>query len=311
MRRYILKRLLHLIPVLLGLTFLTFTLTYIAPSDPAEMLLTQNGMQPSAELLEATREEMGLNRPFMVQYLDWLNGILHGDFGESVKYGQPVLKEITLRLPNTIRLAALSFAMMVTVALPLGILSAIYKNRMADYIIRLFSFIGISMPSFWLGLLLIYCFALKLKWLPVMGMGGIKHILLPAITMAVFMISLYIRQLRAAMLEELSQDYVVGALSRGVKKHVIIFCHVLPNSLLSIITMVGLSIGGLLGGTSIVESIFSWQGVGKMALDAISSRDYALMQGYVIWMALIYVGVNLLVDLSYRFLDPRIRLGEI
>jgi peptide/nickel transport system permease protein len=146
----------------------------------------------------------------------------------------------------------------------------------ADYIIRLFSFIGISMPSFWLGLLLIYCFALKLKWLPVMGMGGLKHILLPAITMAVFMISLYIRQLRATMLEELSQDYVVGARSRGVKKHVIIFCHVLPNSLLSIITMVGLSIGGLLGGTAIVESIFSWQGVGKMALDAISSRDYAL-----------------------------------
>lgn len=300
----------HLIPVLLGLTFLTFTLTYIAPSDPAEMMLTQNGMQPSAELLEATRDEMGLNRPFVVQYLDWLNGILRGDFGESVKYGQPVLNEIALRLPNTIRLAALSFAIMVTVALPLGILSAIYKNRIADYIIRLFSFIGISMPSFWLGLLLIDCFALKLKWLPVMGMGGIKHILLPAITMAVFMISLYIRQLRATMLEELSQDYVVGALSRGVRKHVIIFCHVLPNSLLSVITMLGLSFGSLLGGTSIVESIFSWQGVGKMALEAISSRDYALIQGYVIWMALIYVGVNLLVDLAYCLLDPRIRLGE-
>lgn len=300
----------QLIPVLFGITFLTFALIYFSPGDPAAMLLSATGIAPSPELIQKVREDMGLNRPFLIQYLHWLGGVLKGDFGTSYKYSKPVLDLIMTSLPATFKLAVVSLVGMMIIALPLGIMSALHKNKALDYIIRFISFLGISMPNFWIGLVLMYIFGIKFKILPVMGDGGGKSIILPAVTLIIAMASKYTRQLRAAILEEISQDYVIGARARGVKEKAILLGHVLKSSLLSIITLLGISLGSLLGGVVIVETIFSWPGVGKLAIEAIFSRDYPLIQGYVVWMTLIYVLVNMMVDISYCFLDPRIRLEK-
>lgn len=310
MRKYIFKRLLYLFPVLFGITFLTFALTYFSPGDPAVLMLNATGVTPSPELVEKVRGELGLDRPFLLQYFSWLSGVIRGDFGISYKYNKPVLDLIFETLPATFKLAVVSMFLMLLIALPLGILSALYKNKLADYVIRTVSFFGISMPGFWVGLLLIYIFSLKLKILPVMGDSGWTSIILPSATLTVAMASKYTRQLRASILEEISQNYVVGARSRGIGKWCILLKHVLKCSLLSIITLLGLSLGSLLGGTAIVETIFSWPGVGKLAVEGIFTRDYPLIQGYVVWMTLIYVFVNLAVDISYYILDPRIRLEK-
>jgi ABC-type dipeptide/oligopeptide/nickel transport systems, permease components len=310
LRKYITRRLIQLIPVLFGITFLTFALIYFSPGDPAAMLLSATGVAPSPELIQQVREEMGLNKPFLIQYLHWLSGVLKGDFGTSYKYSKPVLDLIMVSLPATFKLAGVSLFGMMVISLPLGIMSALYKNKALDYMIRFISFLGISMPGFWIGLLLMYIFSIKLKILPVMGDSGWKSIILPAVTLIIAMASKYTRQLRAAILEEISQDYVIGARARGVKEKVILLRHVLQSSLLSIITLLGISLGSLLGGVVIVETIFSWPGVGKLAIEAIFSRDYPLIQGYVVWMTVIYVLINMMVDISYCFLDSRIRLEK-
>lgn len=310
MREYIIKRLIHLIPVLFGITFLTFALTYFSPGDPAVLMLSATGITPSPELVQQVREDLGLNKPFLIQYLHWLTGVFRGDFGTSYKYSRPVLELVVSSLPATFKLAGASLFMMMVIALPLGILSALHRNKALDYIIRVISFFGISMPGFWVGLLLIYIFAIKLKILPVMGDTGWTSIIMPATTLTIAMASKYTRQLRAAILEEISQDYVIGAKARGVKERVILLRHVLQSSLLSIVTLLGLSLGSLLGGAAIVETIFSWPGVGKLAIEGIFSRDYPLIQGYVVWMTAIYVLINMIVDISYYFLDPRIRLEK-
>lgn len=310
LRKYIIKRLIHLIPVLFGITFLTFAITYFSPGDPAVLMLSATGISPSPELVQKVREELGLNNPFLVQYFHWLMGVFKGNFGNSYKYSKPVLDLILAALPATFKLAGTSLIAMMLIALPLGIMSALHRNKILDYIIRVISFFGISMPGFWVGLLLMYIFSIKLKILPVMGDTGWKSIILPMITLTIAMASKYTRQLRAAVLEEISQDYVIGARARGVKERAILFGHVMQSSLLSIVTLLGLSLGSLLGGTAIVETIFSWPGVGKLAVEAIFSRDYPLIQGYVVWMTVIYVLINLIVDISYYFLDPRIRLEK-
>lgn len=299
-----------MIPVLFGITFLTFALIYFSPGDPAAMLLSATGVAPSPELIQKVREDLGLNRPFLIQYLHWLGGVLKGDFGTSYKYSKPVLDLIMESLPATFKLAGVSFLGMMFIALPLGIMAAIHKNKALDYIIRFVSFLGISMPGFWIGLLLMYIFSIKFKMLPVMGDQGWTSIILPSVTLIIAMASKYTRQLRAAILEEISQDYVIGARARGIKEKSILLGHVLKSSLLSIITLLGISLGSLLGGVVIVETIFSWPGVGKLAIEAIFSRDYPLIQGYVVWMTLIYVLINMMVDISYCFLDPRIRLEK-
>lgn len=304
------KRLLHLVPVLFGITFLTFALTYFSPGDPALLMLSATGVTPSPELVQKVREELGLNNPFLFQYLHWLGGVFTGNFGTSYKYSRPVLDLILSTLPATFKLAGASLVMMIFIALPLGIMSALHKNKVLDYIIRIISFFGISMPGFWVGLLLMYIFSIKFKLLPVVGDTGWKSIILPAVTLTIAMASKYTRQLRAAILEEISQDYVIGARARGVKDRAILFGHVLKSSLLSIVTLLGLSLGSLLGGTAIVETIFSWPGVGKLAVEAIFNRDYPVIQGYVVWMTVIYVIINMIVDISYYFLDPRIRLEK-
>ena len=309
MLKYIIVRLLHTIPVLIGVTFLTFLLLSFAPSDPVTMKYLNMGVSGDAEIMEAEREELGLNDPLLVRYGRWVANALRGDFGESVSYNHPVAEEMARRLPRTIKLAVCALAITVVFSIPLGILSAVYKNKLADYIIRFLSFVGVSMPSFWLGMLLIYFFAIKLNLLPSISGNNAIGLILPSITLSVWMTATYIRRLRANILEEINKDYVTGLLSKGIPQWKVNLKHVLPNALLSIITMFGMSIGGVLGGATIVETVFSYQGVGKMAADAGTARAYNLMQAYVVWMALIFVAVNLAVDILYRVLDPRLRLG--
>ncbi len=310
MIKFIGKRLFQLIFVLLGVSFLTFIVTQATPSDPAEMKYAVLGIVPSPELLEETREEMGLNDPILVQYGKWLTNVLQGDLGESAKYGEPVLSQMARKIPATLKLAGVSGLIMILISFPLGMYTAVKKNKFSDYLIRILSFGGISLPNFWLALLLMYVFAIRLGWLNVISGDTGKDMILPIATVSIPLISRYIRQIRAAILEELSSDYVIGARARGIPERSILFRHVLTNAMLPIITLMGLSIGGLLGGTAIVETIFSWRGIGDMVVQGIRVRDYQLIQGYVLWMAVIYVTVNLLVDIAYQLLDPQIRLKK-
>lgn len=310
MKKYVLKRLLQLIPILLAITFLSFGMMRIAGSDVVEQKMENTGSDISQEVVDAAREELGLDKPFLTQYVVWLGGLLHGDMGTSYVSGKSVFSTFISKLPATLLLTAVSILLTIIISVPLGILAAVHQNRFSDYLIRILSFIGNSLPNFFVSLLLMYLFAIRLGWFPVIATGiGVKSVAMPAITLAIAMSAKYVRQVRAAVLEELSQDYVVGAKARGVRFSTILWGSVMRSSLVTIITLLMLSVGNLLGGTAIVESIFMWDGVGKMTVDAISMRDYPMIQAYVMWMAIIYVAVNLLTDISYRFLDPRIRLG--
>lgn len=311
MKKYVLKRLLQLIPILVGITLLSFILTNMAAADAIDVMESNRGIAMSEEEKEAMRQELGLDKPIPQQYVMWLGNVLQGDMGESFVSGQPVFSSFMSKLPATIYLTITSVLLTVLISIPLGILAAVKQNRFLDYLIRFLSFIGNSLPNFFVSLLLIYFFSLKLGLLPVMGSSsGWKSVILPTLTLALSMASKYTRQIRATVLEELNKDYVQGARARGVRENRILFFSVLKASMLTIITLLALSIGSLLGGTAIVESIFMWDGVGKMAVDAITMRDYPVIQAYVIWMAVIYVVVNLITDLVYHYLDPRIRLGQ-
>lgn len=311
MKKYIMNRFLQLIPILIGITLLSFILMYSSSMDAVDVMEQNTGGSLSDEEKAAIREELGLDRPLPEQYLVWLGGILTGDMGISYVSGQPVFSTFVSKLPATIALAITSVLLTVMISIPLGILSAVKQNRFLDYLIRFMSFIGNSLPNFFVSLLLIYFFSLKLKWFPVMGnTQGWKSIILPTLTLALAMASKYTRQVRATVLEELNKDYVQGARARGIQENKILYFSVLKASMLTIVTLLALSIGSLLGGTAIVESIFMWDGVGKMAVDAITMRDYPVIQAYVIWMAVIYVMVNLVTDIVYCYLDPRIRIGQ-
>lgn len=311
MNKYILKRLGQLVIVLFGVTFLTFFVTTLAPSDAAEMKYFSMGTTPTQELLDETRDEMGLNDPFLVRYVNWLGNVLHGDFGISYKFGDSVFEQLGKKLPGTLKLAGTSMLVMIVIAFPLGIIAAVKKNRIVDYLIRFFSFMGISLPNFWLALILIYLMAVQLGWFKVVSTNDLKGMILPVMTLTIPMVSTYVRHIRSAVLSELSQEYIIGARARGLSEKRILFCHVIPNAMLTLINLIGLSVGHLLGGAAIVETIFSWHGIGSMVVEAIGVRDYPLIQGYVIWMAIIFVTVNLIVDISYHLLDPQIRLkGE-
>jgi peptide/nickel transport system permease protein len=295
--------------VLVGISFLTFLLTYLSPGDPVRNMYTSAGIMPTEELIQQTRDEMGFNDPFLLQYSRWITNCLKGDFGKSYSLNKPVVKLLSARLWPTLKLTLMSMLLMLIVAVPLGVLSAVYRNKPIDYIVRAITFFGVSIPNFWVGLLLILLFCVRLRLLPVVSSGGtFKDLLLPAVTLAIAMSAKYTRQVRTAVLEELSSDYVVGARARGVKDSKILWGNVFPNSLLPLITMLGLSVGSLLGGTSVVEVIFSYPGLGNLAVNAITSADYFLVQGYVLWVSVIYMVINLLVDLSYNYVDPRMRL---
>ncbi len=308
-KKQLASRLLQMLIVLIGISFLTFLLTYLSPGDPVRNMYTSSGIMPTEELIQKTRDEMGFNDPFFTQYFRWITNCLKGDFGKSYSLNKPVVSLLAARLWPTLKLTLMSMVLMLIIAVPLGVLSAVYRNKPIDYIVRAITFFGVSIPNFWVGLLLILLFGVKLRLLPVVSSGGsFKDLILPAVTLAVAMSAKYTRQVRTAVLEELSSDYVVGARARGVKEGKILWGNVFPNSLLPLITMLGLSIGSLLGGTSVVEVIFSYPGLGKLAVDAITSADYFLVQGYVLWVSVIYMVVNLLVDLSYNYIDPRMRL---
>ena len=266
----------------------------------------------SQEMIDNARAELGLDKPFVVQYFTWLGNLLRGDMGTSYVSNKPVFSTFVSKLPATLLLTAVSILLTVLISIPLGIWSAVKQNTATDYVIRTASFIGNSLPNFFVSLLLMYFFAIRLGWFPVISGGvSLQSVALPALTLAIAMSAKYLRQVRATVLDELSKDYVLGARARGVKFSTTLIKSVMKASLVTIITLLTLSIGSLLGGTAIVESIFMWDGVGKLAVDAINMRDYPIIQAYVMWMAIIYVVVNLITDLSYHFLDPRIRLGGI
>ena len=308
-KKQLLSRLLQMVVVLIGISFFTFLLTYISPGDPVLNMLSATGVMPTEELILDLRDQMGLNDPFFVQYFRWLGNCLQGDFGTSYSLNKPVTALLLARLWPTLKLTIFSMILMLLIAVPLGTLSAVYKDSVADYIVRGLTFLGVSMPNFWVGLLLMLYFCVRHTWFPVVSSSGdFKSMVLPSLTLAIAMASKYSRQVRTAVLEELNQDYVIGAKARGVEGWKIIWCNVFPNSLLPLITMLGLSIGSLLGGTSVVEVIFSYPGLGNLAVSAITSCDYNLIQGYVLWVALIYMVINLIVDMSYHYVDPRMRI---
>ncbi|MEW5920398.1 MAG: nickel ABC transporter permease [Bacillota bacterium] len=308
MGRYLLKRFLYLIPIMLGVSIITFALINLAPGDPAELILQADGMELTREAVEALREELGLNDPFYVRYGRWLWNVCRLDLGESFRTGRPVTEEIFYRLPATIELTFAALVFMVIVALPAGILSALYRHTLIDHLNRLWALLGASLPGFWLGLMLIYLFAVRLGLLPVMGRGSLHHLVLPAVTLGFGMAAVYTRILRASMLEALGQEYIRVARAKGLKEKWVIGRHALKNALLPAVTLLGMSFGHLLGGAAIVETIFAWPGVGKFAVDSIFNRDYPVIQGYALFMAVVFVLANLMVDLSYVSLDPRIRL---
>lgn len=302
------RRLLQIVIVLFGISFFTFGLTYLSPGDPAEIMLTECGNIPTPELLEQTRAELGLDKPFLVQYGNWLKGVLTGDMGKSYSMKVPVVEKLVSCFFPTLKLALASLLIMILFSIPLGILSAVYHNRWPDYLVRGLTFFGVSVPNFWIGLILLSIFGVQLRWVTVSGGStDFKSLVLPAVTLAIAMSAKYTRQVRIAVLEELQQDYVTGARMRGISEKKILWKHVLPNATLPLVTLLGLSLGSLLGGTAVVEIIYNWLGLGSMAVKAISCRDYPLVQGYVLWIALLYMGINLLVDLSYERLDPRLK----
>lgn len=307
--KYTIKRILQLIPILFAITFLSFAMMRLAGSDVVEQKMLNTGQVVTDAQLEAAKAELGLDKPFLVQYITWLNDLLHGDMGVSFVSGMDVFDTFISKLPATLFLTVTSIVLTVIISIPLGIISAVYKNKFWDYFIRFFSFIGNSMPNFFVSLVLMYILGIKLKFFPIISREmSFESVAMPTITLAIAMSAKYLRQVRTTVLDELGKDYIMGAKARGVKFSTTLWKSVMRESLVTIITLLALSIGSLLGGTAIVESIFMWDGVGKMAVDAINMRDYPIIQAYVMWMAIIYVTVNLITDLSYRLLDPRIRL---
>lgn len=307
---YAFKRLIQLIPILFGITFLSFLLMYMAGSDAVTEMYSNRGVEVAQEIIDERKAALGLNLSFGEQYLNWLWAMLHGDMGVSFVTGENVLTAFLRKLPATLMLTGLSIALTVLISLPCGILAAIRHDRGIDLILRFGSFMGNAMPNFFVAMLLMEFLGIQLGILPVISSGtDLESALLPTLTLAIAMSTKYMRQVRSAVLEELGKDYVLGARARGISDSVILWKNVMKVAMLTIMTLLALSIGSLLGGTAIVESIFMWDGVGKLAVDAINMRDYPVIQAYVMWMAIIYVLVNLVADLLYHELDPRIRLG--
>ena len=303
-----LARLMQMLITVAGVSFLTFSLTYLAPGDPALMLLEAGDTIVSEETIAETRHELGLDQPFLVQYGKWAVNALQGDMGMSYSARKPVSEKLAEGFAGTLLLAAATIVLVLLISIPLGIFSAVHRNKPVDYMVRIFSFVGVSMPSFWVGLILLYIFGLKLGLFPVVSAqinaGGI---VLPAITLAIYQSAKYTRQVRTVILEELHQDYVVGARARGLGESVILWKHILPNAVLPLVTLLGMSIGWLLGGVAVVEMIFSWPGIGNMAVRAITMRDYPLIEGFVLWTSIVYMLINFLVDISYSLLDPKLK----
>jgi ABC-type dipeptide/oligopeptide/nickel transport system permease component len=304
MLRYIIRRLLLTVPVVLGVATLVFALIHLVPGDPAQSML---GDGASETEIAALRHGLGLDRPLLTQYGAFLYGAVRGDLGTSFRYGTPVTREIQSRLFRTVQLAAAAMLVAIVLALPLGILAAVFRGRAIDHAAMTVALAGISMPNFWLGPLLAILFSVQLGWLPVAGTGTPAHLVLPAVTLGAALAAILARMTRASVLEELRELYVVAARARGLSRTRAVLHHALRNSLIPIVTVVGLQLGAVLTGTIITETIFAWPGVGRLLIQSISFRDYPLVQGCILFISLTYVLMNLLTDLTYGFLDPRIR----
>ena len=303
------RRLIQIALVLLGISFITFALVMLSPGDPVRQMIAGNeDIVVSQQELDALRAELGLDKPFIFQYLSWLGRALKGNLGFSYSVKAPVIEQLMISLKPTLMLSLAATAFMLAVSLPLGVYSAVKQNSLFDWFTSSVTFMGISIPNFWMGLMLLWTLGLKLKWLPIVGGSlALKNLIMPALTLGIVMASKYTRQVCAAVLEELHQDYVTGARARGMTERYILWREVLPNAMLPLITLLGLSFGSLLGGSAVVEIVFSWPGLGYLAVEAIIYRDFQLVQGIVLWIALMYMVINLVVDMSYTALDPRLR----
>ncbi|MDR0723123.1 MAG: ABC transporter permease, partial [Treponema sp.] len=297
MLKYVLKRLLMVFPVMFGVSILAFLLVRAMPGDAATAYLLSAGVQPSKEAVASITKRLGLDRPLPVQYLDWMRDVLRFDFGESFHDQRPVGSKIWTAFQNTIGLSGFSLVITLIVSGFLGYFSALYPNSAADNFGRVFAFMGSSMPSFWLGVLLVQLFSLKLKWLPVSGMGSFRHYILPALSLAVLYIAMYSRVLRNSMLENMGKRFVLYSRARGLSEGRIIGGHVFRTSLVPVITTLGVTMGHMLGGTVIVEVVFSWPGIGRLIVDSITARDFPVIQGYIILMSMLFLTINLVTDI--------------
>lgn len=309
MMRFIFRRVLLLIPMLFGTSLFIFLILRLGPSDPALDYLRLSKIPPTPQAVESARELLGLDKPVMTQYFHWLSDALHLDFGISYATQKPVLPDLLYFLPATLQLAGLALALTIILSVPMGMLAARYREKWPDQLVRVLAFIGVSMPNFWLGFLLILLFSMHLGWLPPMGKGEAKHLVMPVIAISLMSLAINARLLRASMLEVAGQRHVRYARLRGLSEMTVERSHILRNAWLPIITAIGMHIGELLGGALIIESIFSWPGVGRYAVSAIMNRDYPVIQCFTLLMVVIFVLCNLIVDIIYAIADPRIRLS--
>ena len=308
MSRYILKRILWLIPVMLIISLLSFALMYLSPGDPAMIYLSMGGDAPTEEAYLAMREKLGLDDPFWTRYANWIKGIItKGDFGTSIYTGNPVTYEIKQYFPNTLKLTLYAMLLTLVLSIPLGILSATHEGGFADVLIRGISFIASSLPGFFASLLLIYFLGVKLRWLPVISSGEKNGFVIPMLVLAITISPSYIRQIRALMIDELNSEHVRLFRSRGIKERLIVYRNALKSAVPTIFTLTGLNVGHLLGGSAIIEMVCTYHGLGRLAVNSISNRDYPLIQGFVLVMATVYVLVNLIVDIANAYADPRVR----
>ena len=307
MRRSIIRRVLQFIPVLLGITFLAFLLIYLSPSDPVSVRMSAGGISVSPEIMESMRRSMGLDRPLLIQYGDWLWNILHGNMGKSYITDADVLDQILKALPYTLKMAGASLLLTLCISIPVGILTAAMQNSKFDYVVRVMAFVGNALPNFIIALCLMFIFSYRPGRIPLLATTKPIGLILPALTLALVMSSRYIRQIRAAMLDELGKGYVVGLRSRGLSETTILYKNVLKNIMVTVITLTGISLGSLLGGTVIVETVFTWPGLGSLIMEGISQRDYPVVQAVIVWMASAFMVVNLLTDISYTVFNPKIK----
>lgn len=301
---YALKRLFAAIPTLLGVSLVIFSMIHLTPGDPVQVMLD---VHASAEQVERLRAELGLDRPLPEQYVRFLFGAVRGDLGNSLKSGRPVGAEMAERLPATLRLALAGMGIAIPLGLFLGIVAAARRDTWVDSLTMVVAMLGVSLPSFWIGIVLIYVFGVQLNLLPVAGASSWKHLILPAITLGTLATSVLARMTRSGMLEVLGSDYIRTARAKGLSAKVVLYRHALKNTMIPVVTIIGVQIGSLLGGTFIIEQLYAWPGVGRLAVGAILARDYPMMQGISLYVAFAYVAVNLAVDLVYGLLDPRIR----
>ena len=307
MTAHIARRLLALPPLLLAVSLLVFILLHLGDNDPAMAYLRLSQIPPTDETLAQARQQLGLDRPLWIQYLDWLRKALQMDFGRSYVTGAPVTERLLYYLPNTLYLAAVSLGLTLVLSFPLGVAAALNKDRIADHLTRAMAFAGVSTPGFWLGFVLVYLFSVKLGWLPPLGMGGWAHVVMPALTLSLMSMCINTRLIRGSMLEQMHTRAVLYARVRGVPEKWIMGRHVLKNAMIPVVTAMGMHIGELLGGAVVVEIIFAWPGVGRYAVSAIYNRDFPVLQCFILMMTVLFVVCNLVVDVLYAWLDPRMR----